>query len=139
MPADLSHAEGLPLMLTLDRDILERIIELAREYDAQTAPPDEVTSDDDGEDHALEARRSSPVALSLQRAIDELPSDEQVELVALMWVGRGTFGADEWQEACDTAAAERVHATSDYLMGSPLLGDHLENGLETLGDEADED
>ena len=127
-------------MLDINRDQLDEIIKLAREFDGQTQPGDVATSmDDDEEDHALEARRSSPVASELARVIDELSVEEQIHLVALMWVGRGTFGPEDWEEAVETAANERVQATSDYLMGSPLLSDHLENGLDAIGDDGSAD
>jgi len=59
--------------------------------------------------------------------------DEQVHLVALAWVGRGTFSADEFDEAVEIARHERVNTTSRYLLGMPLLADYLEAGLELLG------
>jgi hypothetical protein len=59
--------------------------------------------------------------------------DEQVNLVALAWIGRGTFAPEELDEAVETARSERVSATSKYLMGIPLLADYLEEGLEKLG------
>jgi len=65
--------------------------------------------------------------------IEGLNDDEKVNLVALMWVGRGTFGPDDWDEAINTARTEASTPTADYLMGSPHLADHLENGLDALG------
>ena len=121
------------MLVSLARDTVESIIELAREFDAQVAPDDSSSAiDDDEEDHALEARRSSPLSGELQRDIFELSDEAQIELVALMWVGRGTFDKEDWAEALETAANERTHATSDYLMGTPMLSDHLEAGLDTV-------
>ena len=58
-----------------------------------------------------------------------------------MWIGRGTFDADDLSEAVATAKAEKTTPTEDYLMGEPQLADHLEAGMEALGlspgDEAD--
>jgi hypothetical protein len=48
-------------------------------------------------------------------------------------VGRGTFTADEFDEAVETARGERVVSTSRYLLGMPLLADYLEEGLDKLG------
>ena len=56
-----------------------------------------------------------------------------MHLVALAWIGRGTFSADEFDEAVQTARDERVNTTSGYLLGMPLLADYLEEGLEQLG------
>ncbi len=65
--------------------------------------------------------------------IANLPEDEKAELTAIAWVGRGTFEAEEFGEAVDTAAAEATTPTEDYLMGMPHLAENLEGGLEALG------
>jgi hypothetical protein len=49
--------------------------------------------------------------------------------VALAWVGRGTYEVSEWPQALDTARTERTNRTAEYLLGLPLLGDYLEEGL----------
>lgn len=74
-----------------------------------------------------------PVAQEIKDMIDGLNEDHQAELVALTWLGRGDFIADEWAEAVRTARERRTNATSDYLLGTPLLGDYLEEGLCQLG------
>ena len=50
-----------------------------------------------------------------------------------MWIGRGTFEPEELDEAIQTAAEEATTPTADYLLGTPHLSDHLENGLDALG------
>ncbi len=62
--------------------------------------------------------------------IDAMDEDEQCELVALAWVGRGDFSAEEWDAAVAQARERRVGPTSAYLLGTPLLASHLESGLE---------
>ena len=56
--------------------------------------------------------------------IDAMDEDEQCELVALTWVGRGDFSADEWDAAVAQARERRVGPTSAYLLGihrSPVI------------------
>ena len=65
--------------------------------------------------------------------VARLNRDEQAELVAIMWIGRGTFDPEEWDDAVRTAIEEATTPTEDYLKGSPHLADHLESGLEALG------
>ena len=65
--------------------------------------------------------------------VERLNEDEQASLVALFWIGRGSFEAEELGEAIATARAEATTPTSEYLKGSPHLADHLENGLDALG------
>ena len=71
--------------------------------------------------------------------IDRLPIDEQAELVALMWVGRGAFDAQEWQTALETALSEATTPCADYLIGTPHFADHIEAGADALGVELAED
>lgn len=68
----------------------------------------------------------------LREFIEDLNEDEQASLVAVMWIGRESFAADELGEAIETARAERTSPTADYLMGEPQLADYLEAGMEAL-------
>jgi len=65
--------------------------------------------------------------------ISGLRDEEKASLVAIMWIGRDSFDASEWDEAFETALSEASTPTQDYLRGSPHLADHLENGLDALG------
>ncbi len=65
--------------------------------------------------------------------ISGLRDEEKASLVAIMWIGRDSFDASEWEEAFETALTEASTPTQDYLRGSPHLADHLENGLDALG------
>lgn len=69
----------------------------------------------------------------LRQFIDRLNEDEQASLVAVMWIGRESFAAEELLEALRTARSEATTPTADYLLGSPHLSDHLENGMDELG------
>jgi hypothetical protein len=90
----------------------------------------------------LMARELGRAEGELRAFIDRMTEEEQADMVALMWIGRGSFEPEEWDEARDTAVAEATTPTADYLIGTPHLSDHLENGLEALGlsaaDEEDE-
>ena len=65
--------------------------------------------------------------------VDQLTDDEKTGLVAVFWVGRGSFEPEDYAEAVRTAAQEATTPTADYLKGSPHLSDHLESGMEALG------
>lgn len=69
----------------------------------------------------------------LRGFLEALNEDEQAEVVAIMWIGRGSFEAEDFAEALATARAEATTPTADYLIGTPHLSDHLESGLEALG------
>lgn len=69
----------------------------------------------------------------LEAFIEALNEDEQANLVAIAWVGRGAFEAEEFDQAVATALAEKSVPTSQYLMGMPHLAENLEAGLEAMG------
>ena len=69
----------------------------------------------------------------LHAFIAGLNEDEQAHLVALAWVGRGVYEAEDFDEAVETAFAERSAPTDKYLMGMPHLAENLEAGLEAMG------
>ncbi len=71
--------------------------------------------------------------LDLKRIIDKMNEEEQLHLVALAWIGRGTFSVDEWDDALQEAANLDNGFISDYLVKMPQLGDYLEEGLSELG------
>ena len=58
--------------------------------------------------------------------------DEAAELVAIAWIGRGDFEAEDFQQAVDEARDRAAGSTATYLLGMPLLADHLEAGLDAL-------
>jgi hypothetical protein len=129
---------GLPL------DTVSFIILKAREYDVKEADsdPDEGSNAaDDGQTDVLVDKADDPVAEELLGAINGLRDDQKARLVALAWLGRGTYGLDEWKEAVATARHEHNARPAEYLLGLPLLGDYLEDGLamfdEGIVDDAD--
>ena len=123
--------------LTVPVDKVGFIIVKAREYDVKEADSDPDSGSnptDDGAADILEDEAGDLTGTELFDAIRGLNEDERIELIALAWVGRGTFGLGEWQEALDTAYAEHGKRPAHYLMELPLLGDYLEEGLSQFGE-----
>ena len=81
----------------------------------------------------LLTREYGPESLHLSDYISGLNEDEKANLVALMWVGRDSFAAEELEEAKAEARREATAPTESYLSGIPGLAEHLESGLEALG------
>jgi uncharacterized protein DUF3775 len=126
----------MPATLEIAPDKVAHVIIKAREYDAKVGSWDDTAKSADAEDDPasiLEDYADDPTRAELAAFIDGLNDDEQIHLVALTWIGRGTYAPDELDEAVETARSERVSRTSKYLMGIPLLADYLEEGLEKLG------
>ena len=124
-------------MLTIPLEKLAYIIEKAREFDAEVpVDPGEATGSDpvdDDERQILLDTPDNPTAQELRDAIDGLNVDEREELLALAWLGRGDYDAGSWPEALRQARQTRTETETDYLLGTPLLADYLEEGVSALG------
>lgn len=124
---------GISPELGISTDKLCYIIIKAREWDVKVdvVNPNPGSNESDGGERAiLEDYANDPTFQELHNFIANLNEDEQIGLVALTWVGRGTFGLEDWDEAISTARTERVNKTEDYLMGIPLLADYLDQGMQ---------
>lgn len=84
------------------------------------------------------ARELTRAEGELRGFLDRLTEEELTSLVAVMWIGRGSFEAEELEDAIATAREEATTPTADYLLGTPHLSDNLEAGLEALGISASE-
>lgn len=66
----------------------------------------------------------------LTNMINDLDPDQQISLVALMWVGRGDFSLDEWDAALVQAQESWTDHTAEYLISTPMLADFLTEGMQ---------
>jgi len=123
-------AEFADLSISLEQ--LSFIIIKAREYDVKegvTEPDPGSNPTDDGMGAVLEDHADDPVAAELIGFIGAMNEDEQIDLVALAWLGRGDGDTDSWDDLRSTAAEEHNKRTAAYLLGMPMLADYLEEGL----------
>lgn len=123
-------------MLAIDPEKVGFIIIKSREFEVSAEPGDVAAvakPADEEEDTVFQDAPGDATQQELRAAIDQLNIEEQYNLVALMWLGRGTYSKDEWNEAVAEARAAHNEHTADYLLGTPLLPDYLEDGLTDLG------
>jgi len=116
------------------------VIAKARVFDAKedvSDPDSGSNASDDGMTDVLEDLPDDATYQELMEFIRSLDEDEQIELVALAWIGRGTYEPGEWREALREARAQHNKRTAEYLTGLPLLGDYLEEGLAAFGENCD--
>lgn len=128
--------------LAISAEKVAYIIEKAREFDVKEGDSDPDSgsnpSDDDAID-VLEDDGSDPVAQELGSFIIALNEDEQLDLVTLTWLGRGDGTIDEWDDLRARAVEARGEYRSPrretvrYLLGEPMLGDLLADGLDEFG------
>ena len=119
-------------MLQINPEKVRQVIAEARMFDAKEGDSDPDSGSNASDDMMADVLEDNPddaIYQELSEFIRSLDEDEQIELVALAWVGRGTYGASEWNDA--VAEARRAHnkRTAEYLTTLPMLGDYLEEGL----------
>ena len=112
-----------------------RIIVRAREWDAQVPAqdPDEVDDDDpvsqDDQYDVMIDEKNTSVEEEIAGILDELADDQILEVLALAWIGRGTFEPEDWDDAIEAADDGEDDDAIDQLMDMPMLAAYLESGL----------
>ncbi len=127
-------------MLQINAEKVRQVIEEARMFDAKEAqsdPDSGSNATDDGMADILEDSADDAVQQELMEYIRSMDVDEQIDLVALAWLGRGTYDVSEWDEARQEAQRAHNSRTAEYLLSLPKLGDYLEDGLIAM-EEAEE-
>jgi hypothetical protein len=143
--------------LNIDHDKVSFIIEKAREFETPEVLPDDDESVPDqrprlggGEalgplltasverDDLSQTEIDDPAFLEARSHIRSMNIDEQCELVALAWLGRGDYTLEDWREAVRAAEHAHNNRTAEYLFGMPHLPDHLQAGLDTFDEQAGE-
>jgi hypothetical protein len=133
-------------MLTIDPDKICAIIVKARVFDADLDSAGDDPGSDlahgeveevEAHDEATDEDEADNTEDELVEMISALNEDEQIELVALAWLGRGSYAVEEWADARAEAARAHNDRTAQYLLGMPLLADYLEEGLAAFGQSCD--
>lgn len=142
LPNSVSRTEpgSLQIEIAIDPMKVAAIIQKARMFDvkeALTDPDSGSNATDDDMRDVLEDGADDATYQELLEALRNLDVDEQIALVALAWVGRGTYEAADWADAVKEAQGAHNRHTAEYLLGLPLLGDYLENGLSAIEELSD--
>lgn len=122
--------------LSISTDKVCFIVQKAHQFDVKdvvTDPDSSSNAADDAMLSVLEDHADDPTLQELRTFINGLTVDEQVDLVALTWLGRGDGTIDEWEDLRAEAARLHNRRTAAYLLAKPMLGDHLEEGLAQFG------
>ncbi len=122
--------------LSISEQKLCFIIAKAREFDVKdvvTDPDDSSNATDDAMLSVLEDHKDDPVVQELTAVIFAMSEDEQIDLVALTWLGRGDGTIEDWSELRAEAARAHNRRTASYLLGIPLLSDYLEEAISQFG------
>ena len=125
--------------LSISTEMVCELILRARAIDVkegQTDPDSGSNPIDDGGIDALVASPDDATEAEFREVIEGLNEDDRVELIALVYIGRGDMEPGEWSDAIRLARereAANVLTTTDWLLGIPNLGDLWDEGLAALG------
>ena len=126
-------------VLTISPEQVCFVIVKAREFDVKDTDSELDSGSNASDDlmiSVLEDKRDDAVQQELVSFIANMTEDEQIDLVALAWLGRDDNTLEDWPSMREEAASahrSRPHGTARYLLGMPLLADHLEEGLAMFG------
>ncbi|MGO9170574.1 MAG: DUF3775 domain-containing protein [Rhodomicrobium sp.] len=126
-------------VLTISPEKVCFVIVKAREFDVKDADSELESGSNASDDQmagVLEDRGDDPVLQELNSFISDLTEDEQIDLVALAWLGRHGDAVEDWasfREEAARAHGSHERGTARYLLGMPLLSDYLEEGLSMFG------
>ncbi|KTD71125.1 MULTISPECIES: DUF3775 domain-containing protein [Legionella] len=120
-------------MLNIDTETIRDLLDKARQFQAKEEVSfPEVTEEMDAF-YVLADYQNDPVYQETVEYIDNLRLDQQATLVALMYLGRGDYTQDEWEDAFNFAQEEMTDHTGEYLLSRPTVADDISRGLNMLG------
>jgi hypothetical protein len=129
-------------MLKINLDTVLSIISSTREFHAKedVVFPDDSLEGGDG-DWAMQILADHGSDLTVQElriAIQGMEPAQQAELLALKWLGRGDYSAEEWEQARQDALDNWSPEIMDRLIATPLVSEYLLEALSILGIEHEE-
>lgn len=102
-------------------------------------PRVDISLDDDRlEQESHRDHEHDPNYSQFKITVDNLTEDDQCELVALAWLGRGDASREEWRDLLDLAQDRRSDHLVEYLLNMPMLAEYLEDGLGEFGQNCEE-
>ena len=135
-PATPPASETETPELSLSAQKVCQLIVKFREFDVKVAvsiPDPGSNASDDAMISVLEDAPDDPARHEIASWISDMSEDEQIDLVTLAWLGRDDYSASDWPAVREEAARAHNQRTAEYLLGTPLVGDYLEEGLSMLG------
>lgn len=124
------------LELPVSADKICFIIGKARAFHAKEAvviPEEPSAPTEDWALQVLADHADDPSYRELHDLIDEMDVEEKINLVALMWLGRGDYSLEEWEDALQQARDSFTAHTAEYVISTPLVADYLSEGLSAFG------
>jgi hypothetical protein len=132
----ITSPEEAPVRMHIRQETLCSLIALAREFQAKEEvciPQDQNSPSEDWALQVLADHGNDYNVAEFRSIVSDFSERQRAELVALMWVGRGDFSLDEWEQAVDEAVGDYSIRAGEYVLAHPMVSDHLEEGLIAFG------
>ncbi|HEX3883374.1 MAG TPA: DUF3775 domain-containing protein [Stellaceae bacterium] len=120
--------------LHISTDKIDDFIEAAREVAGKVRPTtgDRTTTGDDSSLVTIEDYPGDPRREQMREFVRGLNFGEQIDLLALILVGRGDFDIAEWSDAV-REARDRIRAGDpDFMIGDAALPEYLGAALDAV-------
>lgn len=124
------------MLLETNPDAVCRLIELAHVIHGEEEVVIPEVPNSPAEDwgrQMLADHAGDPSTQEFKKIVADLEPDQQQEVVALLWLGRGDYTLEEWDEALEIANEQWSPETGDYLLQHPMLADYLGEALDQHG------
>lgn len=119
--------------LTVSLETVCRLIIRARELEAQVPAiendDEEDATDSDDPLAVIEDEANEAVEDEVRSLLEDLADDEIADILALAWIGRGTYDSSEWDEALEEASDPGAEDPVEQLLDMPMLAGYLDAGL----------
>lgn len=133
LPDKVSWMRVIP-NLSISPEKVFFVISKSRRSDSEAAGNGVILeSGDDDMSFGRGGRGETTDRAELAGFIRDLNVDEQIDLVALTWLGRGDGDLSDWRELRAQAAQAHNQRTASYLIGTPMLADYLEEAMAQFG------
>lgn len=120
-------------MLNLDTELITDILDKIRQFQAKEEVSFPEVTDEMDPLFVLADYQDDAVYQEAVAIINDLRPAQQATLVALMYLGRGDYTSETWEDAFNFALEELTDHTGEYLLSRPLVTDYIEEGLDKLG------
>lgn len=123
-------------MLAVNPETVCFLVDKAHQFHAKeevVIPEVSLSPTNDWAMQVLADHADDPTFEEAKSTIADLEPDQQVEVVALMWLGRGDYDVEDWDDAVADAKDAWNENTAEYLFAHPMLADYLLEGLDLLG------
>ncbi len=124
------------MRLHIPLETLCGIITMAREFQAKeevVIPETPASPTDDWAMQVLADHSDDYNLREFRDTVGDLSQRQRAELIALMWLGRGDYSLDEWEDAVDQAIGDFSVRAGEYVLAHPMVADHFIDALSALG------